>query len=158
MCWSRDLSLLQPRNSTGYQSTIATKVVVHRNALLRECRQSSRPSTKYGARIILEPVCEVRPRKDHSGVNLISDALPFGRLWYGEPNAISNAKHRSCSHDAVRGGRNFFCFGPSIWEPRRRRATIRSQHDAQARSEVLERDPYYNPNLSREHADFSLSK
>jgi hypothetical protein len=34
---------------------------------------------------------EVRPRKDHRGVNLISDALPFGRLWYGEPDAISNA-------------------------------------------------------------------
>jgi len=33
----------------------------------------------------------VRPRKDHRGVDLISDALPFGRLWYGEPNAISNA-------------------------------------------------------------------
>jgi len=34
-----------------------------------------------------------------------SDALPFGRLWYGEPNAISNAigyaKHRSRSHDAM---------------------------------------------------------
>ena len=24
---------------------------------------------------------EVRPRKDHRGVDLISDALPFGRLW-----------------------------------------------------------------------------
>ena len=24
---------------------------------------------------------EVRPRKDHRGVHLISDALPFGRLW-----------------------------------------------------------------------------
>jgi hypothetical protein len=34
---------------------------------------------------------EVRPRKDKRGVNLISDALPFGRLWYGEPDAISNA-------------------------------------------------------------------
>jgi len=31
---------------------------------------------------------EVRPRKDHRGVDLISDALPFGRLWYGEPDAI----------------------------------------------------------------------
>ena len=29
---------------------------------------------------------EVRPRKDHHGVDLISDALPFGRLRYGEPN------------------------------------------------------------------------
>ena len=27
-------------------------------------------------------VYEVRPRKDHRGVDLISDALPFGRLWY----------------------------------------------------------------------------
>ena len=48
---------------------------------------------------------EVRPRKDHRGVDLISDVLPFGRLWYGEPNAISNAigyaKHRSRSYDAV---------------------------------------------------------
>jgi hypothetical protein len=25
----------------------------------------------------------VRPRKDHRGVDLISDTLPFGRLWYG---------------------------------------------------------------------------
>ena len=25
---------------------------------------------------------EVRPCKDHRGVDLISDALPFGRLWY----------------------------------------------------------------------------
>jgi len=36
---------------------------------------------------------------------LISDALPFGRLWYGEPNAISNAighaKFRSRSHHVV---------------------------------------------------------
>jgi hypothetical protein len=31
------------------------------------------------------------PRKDHRGVDLISDALPFGGLWYGEPNAESNA-------------------------------------------------------------------
>jgi hypothetical protein len=36
-------------------------------------------------------VYEVRPRKDHRGVDLISDALPFGRLWYGGSNAVSNA-------------------------------------------------------------------
>jgi len=36
-------------------------------------------------------IYEVRPRKDKRGVTLICDALPFGRLWYGEPNAISNA-------------------------------------------------------------------
>ena len=36
-------------------------------------------------------VYEVRPRKDQRGVNLISDALPFGALWYGEPDAVANA-------------------------------------------------------------------
>ena len=50
-------------------------------------------------------VYEIRPRKDKRGVDLISDALPFGRLWYAEPNAVSNAVgyaiHRSRSHDAV---------------------------------------------------------
>ena len=50
-------------------------------------------------------VYEVRRRKDHRGVTLISDALPFGRLWYAEPDAISNAigyaKLFSRSHDAV---------------------------------------------------------
>jgi hypothetical protein len=50
-------------------------------------------------------IYEIRPRKDHRGVDLISDALPFGRLWYGEPDAINNAigyaKFCSRSHDAV---------------------------------------------------------
>jgi len=32
-------------------------------------------------------LCEVRTRKDHRGVDPISDALPFGRLWYDGPNA-----------------------------------------------------------------------
>jgi|SRR6188768_3425066 hypothetical protein len=36
-------------------------------------------------------VYEVRPRKDHRDVDLISDALPFGQLWYGKPDAVSNA-------------------------------------------------------------------
>jgi hypothetical protein len=50
-------------------------------------------------------VYEVRPRKDRRGFDLISDALPFGRLWYAEPNSIANAvgyaKFYSRSHDAV---------------------------------------------------------
>jgi hypothetical protein len=48
---------------------------------------------------------EIRPRKDHRGVDLISDALPFGRLWYAEATAIGNAMHfaKFCSgsHGAV---------------------------------------------------------
>ena len=48
---------------------------------------------------------EVRPRKDHRGVDLIPDAVPVGRLWYGGTAAITNAidyaKFRSRSHRAV---------------------------------------------------------
>jgi hypothetical protein len=47
-------------------------------------------------------VYEVRLRKDHSGVDLISDVLPFGRLWYDTPdNAVGYALHSSRSHDAL---------------------------------------------------------
>jgi hypothetical protein len=50
-------------------------------------------------------VRDARPHKDHRGVDLISDALPFGRLWYGEPNAVGNAIgyaiHYRRSYDAV---------------------------------------------------------
>jgi len=50
-------------------------------------------------------VYEIRPRKGRRGADLVSDALPFGRLWYGEPDAVNNAigyaKFFSRSHDAV---------------------------------------------------------
>ena len=47
-------------------------------------------------------IYEVRPRKDRRGVDLISDALPFGRLWYDQaPDAVDYAKFFSRSHDAV---------------------------------------------------------
>jgi len=50
-------------------------------------------------------IYEIRPRKDHPGFDLISDALPFGRLWYDGPTAVSNAigyaKFYSRSHDTV---------------------------------------------------------
>jgi len=50
-------------------------------------------------------VYKIRPRKDHRGVDLISDTLPFGRLWYDGPNAVANAigyaKFFSRSHNAV---------------------------------------------------------
>jgi hypothetical protein len=47
-------------------------------------------------------VYEIRPRKDKRGFDLISDALPFGRLWYLKvADAIAYAKHRNRAHDAV---------------------------------------------------------
>ena len=43
--------------------------------------------------------------KISAGVDLTADVLPFGRLWYGQPDAITNAigyaKFRSRSHHAV---------------------------------------------------------
>jgi hypothetical protein len=48
---------------------------------------------------------KVASRKDRRGFDLISDALPFGRLWYDGPDAVGNAigyvKFFSRSHDAV---------------------------------------------------------
>ena len=45
------------------------------------------------------------PRSDKRGVDLVSDALPFRRVSYGEPDAVSNAidyaEFFSRSHDAV---------------------------------------------------------
>jgi hypothetical protein len=47
----------------------------------------------------------VSKAKDKRGVDLVSDALPFGRIWHTEPNPASNAigyaKHRSRSHAAT---------------------------------------------------------
>ena len=40
-------------------------------------------------------VYEDRPRKDRRGFDLIGEALPFGRLWYGDPNAVSSAIHHA---------------------------------------------------------------
>jgi hypothetical protein len=42
---------------------------------------------------------------DDEKIIALDDSAAFGRLWYGEPNAVENAigyaKHRSRSHDAV---------------------------------------------------------
>jgi len=49
---------------------------------------------------------EVRPRKDKRGVDLISDVLPVGRLWYGEPSAPDfMIKKVTAPHtDGMKGG------------------------------------------------------
>jgi len=38
---------------------------------------------------------EIYLQKDKRGIDLISDALPFGHLWYGEPNA-NRERNRVC--------------------------------------------------------------
>ena len=65
-----------------------------------------RPPPKVINRITVWPSQRLRSAtKDHCDVNLISDALPFGRLWYDGPNAVTNATgyamHDSRSADAV---------------------------------------------------------
>ena len=46
--------------------------------------------------ITSEHVYKVRPRKDHRGVDLISDVLPFGRLWYAELREVSQPITSCC--------------------------------------------------------------
>jgi hypothetical protein len=36
-------------------------------------------------------------------VDLISDVLPFGRLWYGEPNAITQSPMQSAMQNSTAG-------------------------------------------------------
>ena len=46
-------------------------------------------------------IYEVRPRKDRRGFDLISEALPFGRLWYADVDAaVGYARCNSRSHGA----------------------------------------------------------
>jgi hypothetical protein len=64
--------------------------------------RSFHPVLRFVSTTISTNVYEVRPRKDHRGSDLISDVLPFGRLWYDTPDhAIGYAMHSSRSHDAV---------------------------------------------------------
>jgi hypothetical protein len=47
-------------------------------------------------------VYAIRPRADRRGFDLISEVLPFGRLWYCKPDdAIGYAKFYSRSHGVV---------------------------------------------------------
>jgi hypothetical protein len=63
------------------------------------------PEQMFAIDIAPTHLYEVRPRSDKRGVDLISNALPVGRLWYAEPNAVANAiglaKFFSRSYDAV---------------------------------------------------------
>jgi hypothetical protein len=69
-------------------------------------KTSANPSPLFEIALVLVRLDHVAPKcKDHRGVDLISDALPFGGLWYAGPEAVANAvgyaQHFSRSHDAV---------------------------------------------------------
>jgi len=64
---------------------------MHDSRRSNELFSSSVPLTMTNSQYLYE----IRPRKDKRGVDLIADALPFGRLWYREPDdAIGYAKFR----------------------------------------------------------------
>ena len=46
-------------------------------------------------------VYEVRPRKDHRGFDLISDKLPFGRLYYSDLSAATSIQSSIRVYDAA---------------------------------------------------------
>ena len=90
---------------TGAVSLPFVRQIAHgRPAVVADSKSDFHP-TVPDAMTSSQHVYEIRPRKDKRGVDLISDALPFGRLWYGESGALSNAigyaKFYSRSHDAV---------------------------------------------------------
>jgi hypothetical protein len=90
-----DYLVLEENNATkAYRGAMDPKVLM---------QHQTRRSQPF--RCVMPSMHEVRPRKDKRGVDLISDALPFGRLWYGEPNAVANtigyARFEAVHIDAV---------------------------------------------------------
>ena len=48
----------------------------------------------------IKHVYQIRPPKDHRGVDLTSDALPFGRLWYTKSRTQSGTRSFTAAHIA----------------------------------------------------------
>jgi len=63
-----------------------------------DAKTEDAPESKASVASGLMHEYQVRPRKDHRGFDLISDALAFGRLWYDEPNA---SQQRNRLRDAL---------------------------------------------------------
>jgi hypothetical protein len=82
------------RNASPLAQHSGCRFDLLRGKTLQDCSRNQR-----------QHVYEVRPRKDKRGVDLISDVLASGTLWYDEPNGVSNAvgyaKFFSYSHPAV---------------------------------------------------------
>jgi hypothetical protein len=101
------------KKSLSQLRLVLLHVVSQTTIAFSHCCASLESSLKAKWRMIRPPapptisthVYEIRPRADKRGVDLISDGLLFGSLWYAGPNALSNAigfaKFYSRSHDAV---------------------------------------------------------
>jgi hypothetical protein len=85
-------------------------ICIEHNSLGLLEASSAEPCSDANGRIEMfatsaQDVYEIRPRKDRNGVELISDRLRRGPIWYAGPDAIryavAYAKYRSRSHRAI---------------------------------------------------------
>ena len=99
----------ETNNASGWDcgpcfAVVSSLPLVQPTAVRRDTAGYARKSIPVQADKVSEikHVYEIRPRKDRRGFDLISDALPLGRLWYLKiADAIGYAKFRSRSCDAV---------------------------------------------------------
>jgi hypothetical protein len=70
-----------------------------------ETRPNKAPASSQSSADVINEACtrsRSPPRRNKRGVDLISDALPFGALWYTKPDhAVGFAKFYSRSHHTV---------------------------------------------------------
>src|SRR5438874_2129568 len=80
---------------------------------------------------VVDLLCyEIRPRRPGQGVNLISAALPFGMLWYGEPNAAENAvSYARANAGTQRAAIKIFDRSSTIVETCIHRPELRGRHN-----------------------------
>jgi len=67
----------------------------HRPRIPDQSRPTQRSTLAFTGKLRIRTprrVYEVRPRSDQRGFDLISYVLPFGRLWYAEPNAVERRR------------------------------------------------------------------
>ena len=74
------------RTITGMVTNMITRVVLLTGTALGTTRTCT-----IGIVSPFTAVAILAAFPNHRGVDLISDVLPFGRLLYGGPNAVSNA-------------------------------------------------------------------
>ena len=89
-CWQvvAKLSTELLQRAASQTTTALSHCYTSLESFLKAKLQVIRPPVKP---TIATQIYEIRPRADKRGVDLISDALPLGPLWYPGPNAVRNA-------------------------------------------------------------------
>src|SRR5262249_22572839 len=86
----------QTRSTSPLEVSIIRKISRQRRRFIRRnaCPGSTSSTVEF---VSIVHVHEVRPRKDRRGVDLISDALPFGGLCHGGPEASRTQSATRCT-------------------------------------------------------------